>query len=118
MYIYTNKNPNGQFENDCSIRSIATAEGITWDEAYDKLTELAQINRTMPDDAIFIRSYLDVNYPRVPYLPKTVGEVAGMYDNNVVLITMQNHITCSMFGVVHDTFDCRDRVAEDAWIVI
>ena len=117
MYIYKNKNPNGQFENDCTVRAISTAEGITWDEAYDKLTELAQFNRTMPDDREFIRSYLDAYYPRVPHLPETVGEVSGLYSENIVLITMPNHITCSMYGVVHDTFDCRERLAEDAWIV-
>ena len=118
MYKFSNKNPFGKFENDCSVRAISTAEGITWDEAYDKLTELAQINRTMPDDRDFIRKYLDVNYPRVPYLPETVGEVAGMYPNNVLLITMKGHITCCLYGVIEDTFDCRKRIAEDAWIVV
>lgn len=118
MYIYKNKNPNGQFENDCSIRAIATAEGTTWDYTYDKLTELAQNNRTMPDDAEFIRNYLDSKYRKVPILPYTVGEVAGMYRDDIVLITMTNHITCAMYGIVYDTFDCRNRVAEEAWIVI
>lgn len=118
MYKFSNKNPYGRYENDCTVRAISTAEGITWDAAYDKLSELAQVNRTMPDDREFIRSYLDVNYPRVPYLPETVGEVSGMYDNNIILITMTGHITCSRFGTIEDTFDCRERIAEDAWIVV
>lgn len=118
MYKFRNKNPMGQFENDCTIRAISTAEGITWDEAYDKLTELAQTNRTMPDDRNFIRNYLDAYYHRVPYLPELVGEVSGLYNDSILLITMNGHITCSMYGVIEDTFDCRDRVAEDAWIVL
>ena len=117
MYKFVNKNPFGQYENDCTVRSIATAEGTSWDYTYDKLSDLAQANRTMPDDREFIQRYLDVYYPRVPYLPKKVGEVAGEYPNNILLITMNGHITCSRYGVVIDTFDCRDRVAEEAWIV-
>lgn len=37
--------------------------------------------------------------------------------NNVILITMNGHITCSKYGIIYDTFDPRDREAEFVWIV-
>lgn len=37
--------------------------------------------------------------------------------NNVILITMNGHITCSKYGIIYDTFDPIDREAEFVWIV-
>ena len=33
MYKYMNMNPNGNNVEDCTIRAISVAEGISWDEA-------------------------------------------------------------------------------------
>lgn len=35
----------------------------------------------------------------------------------MLLITMNGHITCSKYGVIYDSFDCRDRKAEFCWRV-
>ena len=48
----------------------------------------------------------------------TVGYVSASYPNNTILITMNGHIVCSKNGVIYDTFDCRNRIAEDAWLVL
>ncbi len=117
MYRFYNANKLGNYVDDCTIRAISLAEGNSWDYTYDKMSSLAQLNGTMMDDGKFIRDYLDCYYDRVRYLPYTVGEVAGEYPNNVLLITMKGHITCSKYGTIYDSFDCRERVAEDAWIV-
>ena len=39
------------------------------------------------------------------------------YNDNVILITMTGHIVCSKYGVIYDSFDCRERQAEYCWIV-
>jgi hypothetical protein len=40
--------------------------------------------------------------------------------NNTILIAMKGHITCSKgngyTGIIHDTFDCRDREVESVWV--
>lgn len=117
MYKFYNANSLGNFVNDCTVRAISLAEHISWDEAYDKLSDLAQAEGNMMDDKRFIRGYLDMNYDRVPYLSYTVGEVAGEYPDKILLITMDGHITCSVYGVIYDSFDCRKRIVEDAWVV-
>lgn len=117
MYKYYNANSLGKFVNDCTIRAISLAENETWDETYNRLSDIAQKNGTMMDDREFIRNYLSSRYRRLKYIPHTVGEVAGEYPDKVLLITMDGHITCSLYGVVHDSFDCRKRIAEDAWVV-
>lgn len=69
------------------------------------------------DDKNFIINYLDDRYERIYNTPKTVGEVAGMYPDNILLITMNGHITCAKFGIIYDSFDCRNRIVEHCWKV-
>lgn len=117
MYKFYNNNALGLFQNDCTVRAISLAEGKSWDYTYNKMSDLAQSKGTMMDDRDFIIWYLDTNYQRVPYLYHTVGETAYNYPDKVLLITMNGHITCSKNGVIYDSFDCRMREIEDAWIV-
>lgn len=116
MYIFYNANVLGNFVNDCTIRAISLAEGNTWDETYNKLSNLAQEKGTMMDDKYFIREYLNDHYKRED-VKGTVGQVASEYSDKICLITMTGHITCSVYGVIYDSFDCRRRQVEYLWIV-
>ncbi len=117
MYKFYNNNSLGLFENDCTIRAISTATGNTWDDTYKHLSNIARLNGTMMDDKDFIRDYLDNHYTRVNTNSRRVGEIAGDLRDNILLITMNGHITTSVYGVILDSFDCRDRVAEYCWLV-
>lgn len=117
MYKYHNQNPLELTTDDCTVRSISMAECTTWDYTYDKLSDLAQQYGTLLNDRNFIIQYLDSNYKRLPISNLKVGEVSNMYKNNIVLITMPNHITVSKFGTVYDLFDCRDYEMEYVWLV-
>lgn len=75
------------------------------------------VEGTEMDDKYFIKDYLDSRYQRIDNIPRTVGNVAGKYPDNILLITMNGHITCSKYGVIYDSFDCRDRIAEYCWVV-
>lgn len=115
MYKFHNNNALGLFENDCTVRAISTATGNSWDDTYKHLSNTARIQGTMMDDKDFIRDYLDEHYERIYNIPRTVGEVAGTHPNDILLITMNGHITCSMYGIIYDSFDCRERIAEYCW---
>ena len=117
MYKFHNANVRGRFTNDCTIRAISVAEGKTWDETYDELSEIAQEEGTLLDDVGFIEGYLDNRYDRVPHYSKTVGEFAEEYPVGVFLVTMPNHITVVIDGVVYDIFDCRNRSMWASWRV-
>jgi len=72
---------------------------------------------TLLDQREFVRNYLDRTYQRLDDVYGTVGYISGMFPNNTLLITMPGHIVCSKNGIVYDTFDCRNRTAENVWIV-
>ena len=115
MYKFHNNNALGLFENDCTVRAISTATNTSWDDTYKHLSNMARLKGTMMDDKDFINDYLDSRYERVNNIPSLVGEVAGAYPDNILLITMDGHITCSMYGVIYDSFDCRNRLAKICW---
>ena len=117
MYKFYNANAVNRFVPDCVIRSISCATHKSWDDVYDELSDLAQYYGTMFDQRDFVIWYLDSNYNRVPYLPLKVKEVAQEYSDNIVLCTMRGHICCIKYGVIYDTFDPSERIAEEAWIV-
>ena len=116
-YKFFNANAHGNFVNDCTIRAISVAEGKTWDETYQELSEIAQQNGIILDDVNFIEPLLDNRYQRVCYNQKYVGDFVEEHSKGTFLITMNGHITCCIDGVIYDTFDCRDRMMWCAWYV-
>lgn len=118
MYEYYNANAIGKLDEDCTIRAISCATGKSWDYVYEHLSDLAQEYGTMMDNSEFIINYLDRRYEKIPVYDETVGELSEMYPNNILLITMKNHITCSKFGKIMDTWDCTRKRAEYCWLVM
>lgn len=117
-YRYLNNNSKGNFQNDCTIRAIATATGESWDYVYDHMSEIAKESGVMMDYAPFIVDFLSSQFEMIPIdYQASVGEIADEFEDNIVLITMEGHITCSKYGIIYDSFDPRNRLAEYVWIV-
>ena len=88
MYKYMNTNPFHNNIEDCTVRAISVAEGISWDEAYDKLSNSARNLGLMMNSVEAIEEYLDKRYKKVPHYSNYVGEFIEEYpkrylfDNN------------------------------------
>ena len=118
MYKYYNANAVNRFTDDCVIRAVSCATNKSWDYVYDYLSDIAQYEGTLFDKKDFVINYLDRTYQRINNLPRvSVGEIAGMYPYNTLLITMPGHIVCSKNGIIYDRFDCRDRKVEHVWLI-
>lgn len=117
MYRFLNANARGNFVNDCVVRAISLAEGKTWDETYEKLSDMAQEDGILLDDVNFVEDYLDEHYKRVPHCSKLVGEFVEECPHGIYLVTMEGHITVIIDGVIYDTFDCSDRRIWCIWHV-
>ncbi len=48
---------------------------------------------------------------------ETVSEIASAHPGNKLLIRVEGHLTCSMYGVVIDAWDCTDKVVDCFWII-
>lgn len=117
MYKYYNANPYGSNIEDCTIRAISVAEGISWDEAYDELSESAKEMRLMMSDVEAIEEYLDERYKRISVYVDTVGEFIDKHPRGTYLITMPGHITVLKDGINYDTFDSSKNKIWSAWRV-
>ena len=117
MWRYYNANARGNSVNDCVVRAISIAEGTSWDETYEKLSDIAQYEGILLDDVRFVERYLDKRYRRACHYSKTVEEFMEENSKGIFLITMPGHITVIIDGVLYDTFDCRNREMWCAWEV-
>ena len=117
MWRYYNANARGNSVNDCVVRAISVAEGKSWDETYEKLSDIAQHEGILLDDVKFVENYLDKRYKRACHYSKTVGEFMEENLTGIYLITMPGHITVVIDGILYDTFDCRNREMWCAWKV-
>ena len=119
-YKFYNANAKDLFVDDCTIRAISLAEDRTWNETYYKLSNLARKKGMMMDSVQFIEEYLDERYERVREREvMSVGDFARKHTKGTYLITMPNHISIIMDGgFIVDTFDCSNRIMQDAWRVV
>ena len=116
MYKYYNANAVNRYEDDCVIRAISCATNKSWDYVYDYLSDIAQYEGTLFDKRNFVINYLDRTYKRID-IKGSVGYVSGMFPNSILIISIPGHLTCSKFGIIYDTRDCREKEVEYVWLV-
>ena len=119
MFIYYNHNPNGYHIPDCVIRAISTALGITYFEAIKKL----KVNSDLYNcDELCVCCYeklldYDFNLPHYKSNGETAATIAEDFPDDILLLRMDGHLSCSMFGDIVDIWDCSDEIITDFWIV-
>lgn len=118
MYKFYNANPKGLFTDDCVLRSISVAEGITWQECQEKLSRLSNKEAKILNDVSFVEDYLDSNYKRKCYKNITIGQFAKRCPKGHFVATMDGHITAIIDNVIVDTFDCSKRIMKCCWQIM
>lgn len=118
MFEYYNANPHNLLIDDCVLRSISVAEGITWRECQEKLSYLANEKAMLLNDVEFVEEYLDERYPRECCNNMTVVEFAKECPKGHYVVTMNGHITAIIDNVIVDTFDCSDRIMWCCWKIM
>ena len=119
MFKYHNENPNGYHIPDCVIRAIKLALDIPY---YD-VVMLLQLNGDYYScdclNKVCYEKLLDYDYKLPHYIGngKTAEEVASDFPNDILLLRMEGHLSCSIRGIIHDIWDCSDKIITDFWIV-
>lgn len=114
-YRYYNNNPRNVLTDDCVLRSISVAEGISWNECQEKLSYLSGKEGLILNDVGFVEDYLDERYPRKCYRDMTVGEFAEICPKGNFVATINGHITAIINNVIVDTWDCSDKLIKCCW---
>ena len=117
--MYYNSNPWKLDEEDCVCRAISTALNVKYTAVSNMLDMIADVNKC---DKLCVCCYhrllddifgLDARYCH----GETVGEVAEDHPGRKLIIRIDGHLTCSMYGVVLDTWDCTREEVDCYWVV-
>lgn len=119
-FIYRNVNPDNESINDCVTRAISTATGLKY-HAVENLLVLSA--NKFGCDPFVMSCYQNLLEKVLCYRvhechsDETVADIAKRYKHHKVLIRIDQHLTCSMYGFIEDLWDCSDKRATKYWIV-
>lgn len=118
-YRYYNRRPDGAELEDCVCRAISAATGLKY-EAVDNL--LALTAQECGCDKLNIHCYHNLIdgtlcYKRYNAYGATVGELSERYRDKRLIIRINGHLTCSLYGTVVDIWDCTEKRADVYWII-
>lgn len=118
-FEYTNVNPLSLTEEDCVTRAISLASGYSYAEIQDKLYYISELLDCEKLCVCCYQHLLDsvFGYDRLPCRNMTVGEVAEMYDDCILLVRIEGHLTTVVYGTIRDLWDCSASYADIVWLV-
>lgn len=119
MFEYYNVEPDGDSLPDCVIRAITMALDLPY---YEVVQMLAENGSFYECDAICVDCYSkmlthDLKLPHYIGKGALVKQIANEFSDYIVLIRINGHLTCSMYGIVLDIWDCTHEPCTDFWIV-
>ena len=118
-FKYLNVNPLSLEEEDCVCRAIKLASGKSYAEIEDKLY---YVSRLLDCEELCVCCYQFLlnevfMYEPIDCLDMSVGELAELYKDDILIIRINGHLTCSLYGDIYDLWDCRDLPCDVAWRV-
>lgn len=121
-FINYNINPKHKKTGDCSIRAVAVATGLTWEQAYEGLANSGLKCKTAMNDVEAINDFLTsigfiegkIKVHKGEKRP-TVDSFAKEHPNWYSVLRVANHITCCGKGNYVDIWDCGDYSVYKYW---
>lgn len=122
MYYFYNANPKKIRTEDCVTRAIFVATGGSLKyEAVSSLLQLTADEFKCPKLCVCCYHHLleDILHYECRECLKgeSVKDVAKRYRGEKVLIRIEGHLTCSIYGTVVDIWDCSNEKADCFWII-
>lgn len=119
-YRYFNANPIGAEVEDCVTRAICTATNLKYD-AVTNLLDISAEQYKCEKLCVCCYHYLLENIlcytPHYCNRGEIVANIAKHYNDKKVIIRIDGHLTCSLYGIIYDIWDCTQKQADIFWIV-
>lgn len=121
MYVYYNPNPTGRHVGDCSVRAIAKALGVSWDEAYRLITDQGYIMGDMPSsDSVWgavlkSRGFYRSIVPNICPQCYTAEQFCQAHPDGVYVLGFGNHVATAIDGDIYDTWDSTQEIPVYYW---
>ena len=123
MYQFYNPNPvrPESGAGDCAVRAIAKALGISWEEAYTKLTANGFLMGEIPNADLVVGSVLRQNgFIReiIPnYCPNcyTVADFCKDNPEGTYIVKSDGHVAAVIDGTLYDAWDSSSNIPIYVW---
>lgn len=121
MYRYFNSNPVANREEDCAVRAVSAALGVSWDEAFEMIAHNAQQMGSMMHRDNAWGSVLRQHGFLKEIIPNSCPDCYTAEDfcidnpKGVFVLGFGTHTACVRDGVLLDTWDSRDEVPIYVW---
>lgn len=118
-YKYFNRNPWQDNEGDCVCRAISAALDIKYVAVNNLLDLVSEHNECDKLCLCCYHKLLEDVFGLTPEYcyGETVGKVAADHPGHKLLIRIEGHLTCAMYGTIIDTWDCTGETVDCFWIV-
>lgn len=117
-FKYLNLNPKNRRTGDCVIRATACAFDLDWEDASDLLYLTARdMSCEMSCLGCYSHLFEDLGLEEIDSEGFTVGQLSESNSDKILIIRIEGHLTCSIYGCIYDLWDCRDKMVDRAWIV-
>ena len=125
-FIYNNPHPKGLNVKDCAKRAITIATGKDYNQVKLELNRIKKETGCKKfNNPKNIKYYLEkvlglskISFPAIAGEPRMNGyRFTQEMTTGTYILRMAGHITCSVNGVINDTWDCSDKCVYNAWRV-
>lgn len=117
MWIKTNLNPCGRSVGDCSVRAVAVALDITWEEAFYLLADAAFKMCDMQSSNSVIGAVLRMNGFHMSHVSDvcTIAKYVKEHPNGIKVMFTTGHVATAIGRNVYDAWDSTNELVQFVW---
>lgn len=121
MWNHYNPNPSGRNVGDCSIRAVAKALDITWEQAYAMIAAAGYQMNDMPSSNSVWGSVLRQHGFYRHSIPNqcpdcyTAEEFARDHPEGTFVIGFGSHVATIIDGDIYDSWDSSQEIPQYYW---
>lgn len=121
MWIDYNPNPTGRRVEDCSIRAVAKALGISWEKAFALISNAAFSMGDMPHSnsvwgaVLRQHGFYRKNLPDTCPDCYTAEEFCKDYPKGVYVLGFGRHVATVIDGDLYDAWDSSKEIPQYFW---
>lgn len=121
MWRYFNPNPVARNVGDCSVRAVAAALGISWEDAYSLMAENGFYMADMPNSNSVWGAVLRQHGFYKEIIPNecpdcyTVDDFCIDNPKGVYVLGFGNHVATVIDGDIWDSWDSRNEIPIYYW---
>ena len=118
-FVYYNREPSGDKENDCVTRAISLATQISYPIIRRKLFHSSRLLQCEKLNVCCYSFLIEDVFGCKPVYCKglTVAQFADLNPQGTYLVRIEGHLTCVIDNVCYDIWNCLDKEADIAWRV-